>query len=180
MQNKGHKRSPGDLASTGPASAQTVYWNLTAPELYEEIARRNEGVFSKEGALIVDTGEHTGRSPKDKAIVREASSEGDVWWGEVNKDGKLAKNQGRLGPLTFEAREYFLELILAVQDEINSAAWREGKPEVSLINDEELWRIRELIGAKTYPDGWDGTEMRGDEMTDKIHRDGTIQPWMFN
>jgi phosphoenolpyruvate carboxykinase (ATP) len=48
--------------------------------------RRSEGIFSDHGALIVDTGEHTGRAAKDKAIVREPSSEEQVFWGEVNKE----------------------------------------------------------------------------------------------
>ena len=63
-----------------------VYWNLNTPELYEEIARRNEGMYSNHGAIIVDTGEHTGRAAKDKAIVREPGSEDKVFWGDVNKD----------------------------------------------------------------------------------------------
>jgi phosphoenolpyruvate carboxykinase (ATP) len=70
----------------GITQASNVYWNLTAPELYEEIARRGEAVFSRDGALLVDTGEHTGRAAKDKAIVREPSSENHVFWGEVNKE----------------------------------------------------------------------------------------------
>ena len=70
----------------GIKEAGTVYWNLNSPELYEVIAQRDEGVFSDHGALIVDTGEHTGRAAKDKAIVREPASEDKVWWGEVNKE----------------------------------------------------------------------------------------------
>ncbi len=45
------------------------------PELYEIVARRGEGIISAHGALLVDTGEHTGRAAKDKAIVREPASE---------------------------------------------------------------------------------------------------------
>lgn len=101
-------------------------------------------------------------------------------WGEINTDGSLAKNQGRLGPLVLDSREYFLDKILQVQRDVNAIAVLEDKPEISLINDEELARIYELIKAGVYPDKWDGTEMRGDEMTDKIYRDGTIQPFMFN
>src|SRR5215204_4879983 len=48
--------------------------------------RRGEGFISAHGALLVDTGEHTGRAAKDKAIVREPSSEEHVFWGEVNKE----------------------------------------------------------------------------------------------
>ncbi len=98
-------------------------------------------------------------------------------WGERNKDGNLAANQGRLGPLTFEARRRFLKEIIDIQIEINFKA--ENRPHVHLIDSEEHQRILQLIEAKTWPNGWKGTEMRGDEMTDKIYRDGTIQPFMF-
>jgi phosphoenolpyruvate carboxykinase (ATP) len=47
--------------------------------------RRSEGVVAQHGPLVVDTGVHTGRSPDDKFIVREASSENDIWWGKVNR-----------------------------------------------------------------------------------------------
>lgn len=100
-------------------------------------------------------------------------------WGETRKDGTLAANQGRLGPLTLEARESFLEKILEIQHTVNTDAFWLNRPPVFLINDEELKRIHELIDAKTYPEKWDGTEMRGDELKAKIYRDGTIQPWMF-
>jgi phosphoenolpyruvate carboxykinase (ATP) len=82
----GRRRSEVGLDAYGINPAYEVYWNLTTPELYEEIARRGEGVFSKHGALLVDTGEHTGRAAKDKAIVREPESEDKVFWGDVNKD----------------------------------------------------------------------------------------------
>jgi phosphoenolpyruvate carboxykinase (ATP) len=82
----GHKNTDYELDNYGIRGASRVYWNLNTSELYEEIARRNEGVLSNHGALIVDTGEHTGRAAKDKAIVREASSVDKVFWGEVNKD----------------------------------------------------------------------------------------------
>ena len=84
--DKGRKRTGHGLDKYGIKNPAAVYWNLTAPELYEEVARRDEGVFSDHGALIVDTGEHTGRAAKDKAIVREPSSESHVFWGEVNKE----------------------------------------------------------------------------------------------
>jgi DNA sulfur modification protein DndC len=51
----------------------------------------------------------------------------------------------------------------ADQDEVNRAAAAVGQPAVSLINDEELARIRVLIDEKTWPEKWDGTEHRGDE-----------------
>jgi len=85
-EHMGHKNTNYELDNYGIKEASKVYWNLTTPELYEEITRRNEGILSDHGALIVDTGEHTGRAAKDKAIVREPGSEDKVFWGDVNKD----------------------------------------------------------------------------------------------
>jgi phosphoenolpyruvate carboxykinase (ATP) len=62
-----------------------VKWNLTAAALYEEAIRREEGVIAASGPLVCRTGQHTGRSPNDKFVVREPSSEANVWWGKVNK-----------------------------------------------------------------------------------------------
>lgn len=59
--------------------------NLSVAELYEEALRRNEGRLAHNGALVVNTGAKTGRSPKDKWTVKEPSSEGQIWWGEVNR-----------------------------------------------------------------------------------------------
>jgi phosphoenolpyruvate carboxykinase (ATP) len=90
-EHLGRKNSSYGLENYGIKEPARVYWNLTTPELYEEIARRQEGVLSDHGALIVDTGEHTGRAAKDKAIVREPGSEDKVFWGDVNKDFPQAK-----------------------------------------------------------------------------------------
>ncbi|HKP72477.1 MAG TPA: phosphoenolpyruvate carboxykinase [Pyrinomonadaceae bacterium] len=83
---RGRRLSDVGLEALGITQASHVYWNLNTPELYEEIARRGEGIFSDHGALIVDTGEHTGRAAKDKAIVRDGQSADKVFWGEVNKE----------------------------------------------------------------------------------------------
>jgi phosphoenolpyruvate carboxykinase (ATP) len=85
-EHRGHRASDYGLENYGIKHPATVYWNLNTAELYEEIVRRGEGLLSSHGALIVDTGEHTGRAAKDKAIVREPSSADKVWWGEVNKE----------------------------------------------------------------------------------------------
>ena len=99
--------------------------------------------------------------------------------GEVKKDGTLAKKQGRLGPLTLETREWLLGEVLRIQAAVNGAAAACGEPPVTLINDEELARIRALIAAKTWPEKWDGTEHRGDEWLPDILSDGSIQPLLF-
>jgi phosphoenolpyruvate carboxykinase (ATP) len=62
-----------------------VSWNLSSAALYEEAVRRQEGVIAAEGPLVCRTGQHTGRSPNDKFVVREASSEQHIAWGKVNR-----------------------------------------------------------------------------------------------
>ncbi|MDA0673748.1 MAG: phosphoadenosine phosphosulfate reductase family protein [Cyanobacteria bacterium] len=100
--------------------------------------------------------------------------------GELRKDGTLAKKQGRLGPLTLETREWLLGEVLRIQSEVNVAATACGQPPLSLINEEELARIRALIAAKTWPEKWDGTEHRGDEWLPDILPDGSVQPLLFS
>jgi len=68
-----------------------VHWNLSPAALYEEAIRRQEGVIAAEGPLVCRTGHHTGRSPNDKFVVREPSSEGQVDWGKVNRSMDAAQ-----------------------------------------------------------------------------------------
>jgi DNA sulfur modification protein DndC len=98
---------------------------------------------------------------------------------ETKQDGGLVANPGRMGPLTMEGRRLGLRAILAIQDEINEAARMEGKQGISLINDEELDRIRELIEANTWPNRWDGTEALADEWADQVYRGGKVQSVMM-
>src|SRR5262245_40481983 len=69
----------------GLRSSGTVWRNLSIPALYTHSLRREEGVLAEGGPLVVDTGHHTGRSPNDKFVVREPSSEDRIWWGKVNQ-----------------------------------------------------------------------------------------------
>ncbi|HBZ70164.1 MAG TPA: phosphoenolpyruvate carboxykinase (ATP) [Deltaproteobacteria bacterium] len=62
-----------------------IYRNLSTPALYEEAVRRSEGWISHAGPLVVRTGQYTGRSAEDKFVVREPSSEADIWWGKYNR-----------------------------------------------------------------------------------------------
>ena len=64
---------------------QNIYRNLTVNELVSDIVANGEGVVGLKGAVMVDTGVYTGRSPKDKYIVDESSSSSDIWWGSVNQ-----------------------------------------------------------------------------------------------
>ena len=64
---------------------QNFQRNLTVDELVNHAVSNNEGVIGLNGALMVDTGEFSGRIPKDKFIVDEMTSSKNIWWGEVNQ-----------------------------------------------------------------------------------------------
>src|ERR1051326_3842336 len=63
----------------------TAFWNLGSTQLVEHAVRNGEGEFAANGALVVRTGQYTGRSPKDKFIVRDGAPERTVQWGSVNQ-----------------------------------------------------------------------------------------------
>ena len=62
-----------------------LFVNLPTAPLVEHAVRNGEGLIAKDGPLVVETGRHTGRSANDKFIVRDAETEGSIWWGRVNK-----------------------------------------------------------------------------------------------
>ncbi len=68
------------LADQGIDTAAELHWNLQTPQLVEEAVRRGEGLLAKDGPLVVRTGKHTGRSAKDKYIVRDSETEDTIWW----------------------------------------------------------------------------------------------------
>ena len=68
----------------GLVNLAAIHHNLSVPELYEHAIRQGEGTIAAGGAFVAITGQHTGRSPKDKYIVRDASTDSSVNWGDVN------------------------------------------------------------------------------------------------
>ena len=76
---------PSPLGGTGVRAGRALHANLMPPQLVAHAIRRGEGRLSVDGALIVRTGVHTGRSAQDKFVVDEASVTDDVWWGRVNQ-----------------------------------------------------------------------------------------------
>ncbi len=68
------------LAEQGIDTSAKLHWNLGTAALVEQALQRGEGQLSKDGPLVVKTGRHTGRSAKDKFIVRDAETAGTIWW----------------------------------------------------------------------------------------------------
>jgi len=79
------RQSKFGLSNHGLESLGTVHWNFTTASLVEEAVRRAEAHLAADGPIVARTGQHTGRSPNDKFTVKEAGTEGDIWWGNVNR-----------------------------------------------------------------------------------------------
>jgi phosphoenolpyruvate carboxykinase (ATP) len=85
------------LANLGLMGLDQVYWNLPSEALYEEAVFRNEANIVSGGALIANTGKHTARSANDKFVVKENTSEEDIWWGVYNRPFSSEKFNALLG-----------------------------------------------------------------------------------
>ncbi|MGZ3930541.1 MAG: phosphoenolpyruvate carboxykinase (ATP), partial [Bacteroidia bacterium] len=84
MNEIGLKAADASVAQIGLSNVEMAYWNLHPSELVEETIVRGQGLLTDVGALAIDTGEFTGRSPKDKFVVVDANTKDAVWWGDVN------------------------------------------------------------------------------------------------
>lgn len=84
MNEYGLKNPNASIADLGLKNVSTAHWNLTPAELVEETILQGMGELTDTGALAIDTGEFTGRSPKDKFAVVDEETENTVWWGDVN------------------------------------------------------------------------------------------------
>ena len=73
------------LENHGIRNVGEVHWTMPTPVLYEQAIRRREGLLAHLGPLVARTGHYTGRSPNDKFLVREPTSQEKVWWGKVNR-----------------------------------------------------------------------------------------------
>ena len=80
-----HVERARGLETVGILRSGDIHWNLSTPILTEISVTRREGQLAADGPLVARTGQHTGRSPNDKFVVREPSSEKHVHWGDVNR-----------------------------------------------------------------------------------------------
>jgi phosphoenolpyruvate carboxykinase (ATP) len=94
-------RGSVDLTAHGIESTGRVLWNPSTSLLYEHAVTRGEARIAEGGPMAVDTGVHTGRSPQDKFIVREPSSEGRIWW-----DGNKEFSEERYDRLRDKVTDY--------------------------------------------------------------------------
>ncbi len=114
-------RNAAILAHAGITRAATVHANLTAPALVTHALRRGEGRLSADGALMVETGVHTGRSVADKFVVDEPETTAEIWWGSVNQKlsaSHYATLRGRVQAF-LQDRELFVQDLFAGADPKN-------------------------------------------------------------
>ena len=132
MMTIGRVNPAHTLAEHGIEDLGQVYYNLMEPALIEEALKRGEGTLGKGGSLLVTTGKHTGRSPKDKFVVKTASVEEGIWW----------ENNPPMDPDAFDrlhadmlehmkGKDYFVQDLFAGADQahrldvrlVNELAW---------------------------------------------------------
>jgi phosphoenolpyruvate carboxykinase (ATP) len=79
------RKADYNLSNHGLANLRLAYWNLPTEALYEEAIFRSEGATVQQGPFVATTGKHTARSANDKFVVREATTEAHIWWGQYNR-----------------------------------------------------------------------------------------------
>ncbi|MBP0437458.1 phosphoenolpyruvate carboxykinase [Tianweitania sediminis] len=120
MTETGSRNPQHGIKETGLRSPGHIFYNLGAAELAELAITRGEARLSAHGALVADTGEHTGRSPKDKFVVRDSDTEAHIWW-DNNK--ALSREQFELLHADFlkhaEGRDLFVQDLIGGADPVH-------------------------------------------------------------
>jgi phosphoenolpyruvate carboxykinase (ATP) len=99
------------LENIGLFNLRKIYWNLPTEALYEEIIFRGEAQVVLQGPIAVNTGKHTARAANDKFIVREPTTEDNVWWGQYNRPYSTEKFDELFGRLQgfLQGRDLFVQ-----------------------------------------------------------------------
>lgn len=98
------------LEDQGIKGVGTAYYNLIEPDLIQRALARGEGSLGKGGAFLVTTGKFTGRSPKDKHVVKTESVADTIWWennAAMSPEGFDALHADMLAHM--EGRDYFVQ-----------------------------------------------------------------------
>jgi phosphoenolpyruvate carboxykinase (ATP) len=97
----------------------TAHWNLSPQKLTQISLDKNQAQLADSGAISVNTGEFTGRSPKDRFVVKDSLTENSVWWGEVNIPFSPEKYNKLYNKVTsyLKGKEVFVRDVYACADE---------------------------------------------------------------
>ncbi|MFN4272013.1 MAG: phosphoenolpyruvate carboxykinase [Aliihoeflea sp.] len=141
MSEKGMRNPSRSIETVGLKTSGTVHYNLTEPELVEESIARGEARLTAHGALVAQTGQHTGRSAKDKFVVRDATRENEIWW-----DNNKGMSPAHFQTLYDDFIAHAADLDLFVQDLVGGADERHRLP--TRVVTEYAWHslfIRNLL-----------------------------------
>jgi phosphoenolpyruvate carboxykinase (ATP) len=99
------------IENHGLVNLRTIYANLSQAALVEQILQRNEGILSSDGAVIVSTGQYTGRSPNDKYVVQYPADTIPIWWGKINQPLKAENANSLYQKITayLQGRDVFVQ-----------------------------------------------------------------------
>jgi phosphoenolpyruvate carboxykinase (ATP) len=118
IKEKHNTMTNQDILSGIVSKANNTFLNLTPDELVKKALENNEGILTDKGALAADTGEFTGRSPKDKFTVSDAKTDDTVWWGPVNTKFDSAKFDTLLNKVLahYQGKDLFIRDAYACAD----------------------------------------------------------------
>lgn len=132
MQEVGIKPEKSFLKNLGILEG-IAHWNLSPSELVKIAVAKNQGTLANSGAIAIDTGEFTGRSPRDKFTVKDEGTENSVWWNNFNIPFEATKFNGLYSKMIqyFNGKEFFVRDAIACADPryalkvrvINEYAW---------------------------------------------------------
>ena len=119
MESKGHSAGAYDLSRHGLEGVAKVYWNLNPTELVEQSLSRNESRLAANGSLVAETGQYTGRSPLDRYVVLDETTESTVDWGKINQPISPEHFDGLHGKLLayLEGKDVFVQDCFGGADE---------------------------------------------------------------
>ena len=112
LKDVGQAVSPVGLKNQGISKYRQAFWNLEPASLYEHSLKAGTAALAEGGAMVVYTGENTGRSASDKFIVDEPSCSDQIWWGEIN----ARMSEEAFERLHAKVQAHFAERDIFVQD----------------------------------------------------------------
>ena len=150
MEKIGKFGKHSDLGTAiGLDNLSTEYWNLTPAELIEDSIILGEGVLTDTGALAIETGTFTGRSPKDRFIVKDSITENAVWWGDIN----IGFSPEQFDALYSKMKAYLGDADLYVRDAY-ACADEEFKMNIRVITEQPWSRSTAASGFRSSGRCW--------------------------
>ena len=129
MTETGKRANNATISELGIKNA-TAHWNLSPEELANISIEKGQATLTSTGAININTGEFTGRSPMDRFIVRDAMTENTVWWGDVN----LSFDEDKFDALYQKVVNYLSEKELYVRD-VYACADEKYRMNIRVVNE---------------------------------------------